>query len=150
MGFFALKKSNKPDPISAKTIIKKYSSFSPSTIARAIMEMTVFRLRANIERLSNAGIVAKRIAMVGGPSESPIWPQITANITGLTLKLLNGQSAGAVGAAMLAAVGAGFFKDEKEAFNSMGEEERLIEPTPKDKREYDLLYKDYYNRYEEK
>jgi len=126
----------------------KYKIFSPSNIARALMEMVVFRLRKNVEQLAKAGIKAKKIAMVGGPSESPIWPQITADITGLKLNLINGQTAGAVGAAMLAARGAGFFKDESEAFHAMGGRATIIEPSVSLSKEYNVLYDEYIRRYE--
>ena len=109
-------------------------------IARAVMEGPALRMRYHIERLTAAGIGAERIAMVGGPSESPVWPQIVAEITGLELKLINGQSAGAMGAAILAAVGAGLFRDEKEAFAAMGGEGTLITPSAEAIRAYDPIY----------
>ena len=134
----------------SNSLIKQYSSFSSSNIARAIMEMTVFKVRKNIEELAEGGIKAKRIAMVGGPSESPIWPQITSDITGLTLNLINGQTAGAIGAAMLAAIGAGYFKNEAEAFKGMGGKAVIIKPNKSLSKKYDEFYSEYNLRYEKK
>jgi len=120
---------------------------SQEEIARAVMEGPALRMRYNIERLAAAGIRADRIAMVGGPAESPVWPRIVAEITGLELKLINGQTAGAVGAAILAAIGAGLFRDEREAFASMGGEGKVITPSAKTMKLYDSIYQEFLGRY---
>jgi sugar (pentulose or hexulose) kinase len=130
-----------------QTEIDLYAGRSREEIARAVMEGPALRMRYNIERLAEAGIKADRIAMVGGPSESPSWPRIVAEITGLELKLINGQTAGAVGAAMLAAIGAGLFKDEGEAFASMGGEGTVITPSASAVKEYDSVYQQFLERY---
>jgi xylulokinase len=85
--------------------------------------------------------------MVGGPSESPVWPRIVAEITGLELKLINGQTAGAVGAAILAAIGAELFRDEREAFAFMGGEGTMITPSTEAVKLYDSIYQDFLERY---
>ena len=120
---------------------------SREEIARAVMEGPALRMRYNIERLAAAGIRAERIAMVGGPAESPVWPRIVAEITGLELKLINGQTAGAVGAAILAAIGAGLFRNEREAFASMGGEGKAISPSAKNMKLYDAIYQEFLGRY---
>jgi len=53
--------------------------------------------------------------MVGGPSRSPVWPKIVAELTGLDVAV-GGRSAGARGAALLAGIGAGLFENEQAAF----------------------------------
>jgi sugar (pentulose or hexulose) kinase len=120
---------------------------SREEIARSVMEGPALRMRYNIEQLAEAGIRADRIAMVGGPAESPVWPRIVAEITGLELKLINGQTAGAVGAAILAAIGAGLFRDEREAFASMGGEGMVITPSVKTVKTYDSIYQEFLERY---
>ncbi|MBN2553700.1 MAG: hypothetical protein JXB06_13065 [Spirochaetales bacterium] len=127
--------------------IDLHANRSRDEIARAVMEGPALRMRYNIERLAAAGIKADRIAMVGGPAESPVWPRIVAEITGLELKLINGQTAGAVGAAILAAIGAGLFRDEGQAFASMGGNGRVITPSAKTMKLYDSVYQDFLERY---
>jgi sugar (pentulose or hexulose) kinase len=78
--------------------------------------------------------------MVGGPAESPVWPRIVAEICGLELALGGGQAAGAVGAAMLAAMGAGLHAGEREAFAAMGGQGASIRPEPAAVREYEEIY----------
>lgn len=71
-------------------------------LSRAVMEGAVRLLREKLDALRARGFVFNEAVMVGGPSRSPIWPDIVAE--GLELKLkVGGRSAGARGAAMLAA-----------------------------------------------
>jgi sugar (pentulose or hexulose) kinase len=122
------------------------NTYEDSQISRAIMEGAAFEMRRKIAGLEQAGLPAERITMTGGPSESPIWPQIIADTTGLEVTIVAGQSAGAVGAALMAAVGSGFFKDEEEAFQAMGQKpvRRL---SPQNGGTYSGLYEEYVNRY---
>jgi len=112
-------------------------------ISRAIMEGAAFEMRKRIEELAEAGIEARVVTMVGGPTESPIWPRIVAEVTGLELRLINGQTAGAIGAALLAGIGADLFKDEHDAFASMGWKPQLIVPDKTAAEAYTRLYRAY-------
>jgi xylulokinase len=123
------------------------SDHTREQMARALMEAAAFELRVQTDRLAGAGIFARRITMVGGPTESPIWPQIVAQVAGLPLRLINGQTAGAMGAAMLAAVGCGLYADEREAFAAMGGTETLIEPEGAAVRRYAELYEQFRERF---
>ncbi len=109
-------------------------------LARALMEGAALVTRRKLGELTTAGIRARRLVMVGGPAESPVWPRIVAEVCGLELALLNGQTAGAVGAAMLAAMGAGLHASEQEAFAAMGGQAVSIRPEPAAVREYEELY----------
>lgn len=119
------------------------TSYSPAEIARAVMEGAAFEMKRKIAALAEAGMPAERIAMVGGPAESPIWPRIVAEATGLELRLINGQSAGAVGAAILAGIGAGIFPNEFEAFSGMEASATYISPSASARSLYDSLYEEY-------
>jgi len=112
-------------------------------IARAIMEGAAFELKRKILELAHSGIEARQIAFVGGPSQSPIWPQIVSDITGLELSLSDGQTAGAVGAAMLAGIGAGIFANEEEAIDAMRQTPVVISPDENSRKRYSELFKLY-------
>jgi sugar (pentulose or hexulose) kinase len=131
----------------ASVEIEPPANHSKEDMARAAMEGPAFRMRYHIEKLAEAGIRAQRIAMVGGPAESAVWPRILAEITGLELKLINGQTAGAVGAAILAAMGAGLFTDERDAFAAMGGQGTVITPSPKAVKSYDIIYQEFVEKY---
>jgi sugar (pentulose or hexulose) kinase len=108
-------------------------------LARALMEGAALVTKRRLEELAAAGIRARRLVMVGGPAESPVWPRIVAEICGLELSLRAGQAAGALGAAMLAAIGAGLFADEREAFAAMGGQAVVLRPEPEAVRRYEEI-----------
>jgi sugar (pentulose or hexulose) kinase len=111
-------------------------------LARALMEGAAFVTRRNLEELDQAGIPDRRLVMVGGPAESPVWPRIVAEVAGHEILLLHGQHAGAMGAAMLAAIGAGLHRGEAEAFAAMGGRAVRIEPDPEAVRRYEGIYRE--------
>jgi sugar (pentulose or hexulose) kinase len=129
------------------TAIDLGAPYDVDQVCRALMESVAFVMRNKIERLAEAGVPAERLTMVGGPAESPIWPWIVANVTGLPLTLTNGQTAGAVGAAIMAALGAGLFQNLREAVEVMGGKGETITPADEDSELYDALYQKYRERY---
>ncbi len=124
-------------------VAKLKTRYPREEIARAVMEGVAFEMKRKMQELAETGLPAERIAMVGGPAESPVWPRIVAEITGLELRLINGQNAGAVGAAILAGIGAGIFRDEFEAFVGMGENAACISPSTLARNLYASLYEEY-------
>lgn len=77
---------------------------SPADLSRAVMESAARLLNEKLVALREHGFAFEKAVMVGGPSKSPIWPSIVADITGLEMHV-GSPSAGAQGAAMLAAGG---------------------------------------------
>jgi sugar (pentulose or hexulose) kinase len=83
-------------------------------ISRAVMEGAARLLHAQLQALTAHGFRFTQAVMVGGPATSPIWPAIVAEITGLAVTV-GGRAAGARGAAMLAGIGTGLYRDEQDA-----------------------------------
>jgi sugar (pentulose or hexulose) kinase len=124
--------------------IKKLKQSKPvSDIYRAIMECTAYEMRIKIEECQNAYIEAKGITMVGGASESRVWTQIVADVTGKQVNLLNGQIAGALGSAIMAGIGSGFFENEEHGFKKIGGKPIIVEPDKKNSTKYNRLYQEY-------
>ena len=90
-------------------------SYPKADIARAIMEGTVGLLKERLDRLAAQGITAESAVMVGGPSEDPMWRKLIEQICGMPVRVIHAAFAGAVGAAVLAGIGAGVYKDEADA-----------------------------------
>ena len=67
-------------------------------------------MNEQIVALRACGLRFDGAVMVGGPAQSPVWPSIVADITGLELTV-GGRSAGARGAAMLAGIGLGLYPE---------------------------------------
>ena len=82
---------------------------------RAVLEGCSFALRDVVDRLAAMGLAADEIRVVGGGARSPLWLQMKADVTGRRVRVLANDEATALGAAMLAGVGAGTFSDLDEA-----------------------------------
>lgn len=89
-------------------------------ISRAVMESAAELLNEKLKNLASYGIEFKTAIMVGGPSKSPIWPSIIAETTNLELSVAC-QFTGAKGAAMLAGIGVGTYKNERDAYGHVGD-----------------------------
>lgn len=91
-------------------------NYSKSDIARAIIEAAANKLSENLEIARKKGLLCEKITMVGGITNSLVCVNVIAETIGKEIVVANGESAGAVGAAMLAAIGIGKFENEEEAF----------------------------------
>lgn len=76
-------------------------------VVRAIMESIAFVVRRNIDAFAAAGVMTEEVRALGGGSRSAVWKQIEADVTGLPVVTTAEPDAGALGAAILAGVGAG-------------------------------------------
>lgn len=93
--------------------------YSKEDIARAIIESAAHLLRENLEKMRALGLRHDKITLIGGISNSAVCAKIIAEVLEQKIYVTNGESAGAVGSAMLAAIGVGIFKSEKDAFANM-------------------------------
>jgi len=83
---------------------------SRADMAQAVLEGAAFELRWALEDIRQAGMPMARLWLVGGAAQSPVWPPIIANVTALPLCLPQRNHWPALGAAILAGVGAGVFE----------------------------------------
>ncbi|MDO9581194.1 MAG: FGGY family carbohydrate kinase [Bacteroidales bacterium] len=83
-------------------------------VSRAVMEGAARLLKEKLQELNLYGFHFEQAKMVGGPANSPVWPGIIEEITGIKLNV-GDQSAGAKGAAMLAGIGVGIYQNEQDA-----------------------------------
>jgi xylulokinase len=86
-----------------------------SHLARAILEGSAFALRDIVDRVVALGLGGDELRVVGGGARSRLWLQIKADVTRLAVRVVEAESAASSGAAMLAAVAAGWFDDLPEA-----------------------------------
>ena len=88
-------------------------------ISRAVLEGVAYNCRECIELCSHSGKRTKRLVVSGGGARSRLWQQIIADVTGLPVRALGTAEASALGAAMLAGVGSGAFRNIPEAVSAM-------------------------------
>ena len=84
-------------------------------IARAIMEGVTYAMRDSLAIIQAMGVPVKQIRASGGGSKSPLWRQLQANVFGQPAVTINAEQGPGYGVALLAAVGAGVYKNIGEA-----------------------------------
>ena len=82
---------------------------------RAAMESVAYSLRHNLHVAEKAGARVVELRAMGGSSNSEVWMQIKSDVTGKPIRIASVPSASALGAAMLAGVGIGVYRDYDEA-----------------------------------
>lgn len=93
-------------------------SHTKCDIARATMEGVALNLRMALDELLNSCGSVEKMLIVGGGSKSPLWMQIFANCYNITtVKTAVDQQAASLGAAALAAVGAGIWENYENIIN---------------------------------
>ena len=121
---------------------------SKGHMVRACMEGVAFSLRHNLEVAEAAGAEVKVLRAMGGSANSLLWTQIKADVTGKKVVVPASDTATTLGAAILAGVGVGVYKDYEEAVSLTVRETRSHEPNPLNKETYDKTYRTYRELYE--
>jgi sugar (pentulose or hexulose) kinase len=110
--------------------------------ARATLEGVAFGVRARLETLERASAKATELRVSGGGARIALWNQIKADVTGTPVVCVPGDST-AVGAAMLAGLGAGIYRDVGEAVAHAYRPGPVAEPDPRHRGLYDEMYGRY-------
>ena len=116
-------------------------------MVRACMEGVALSLRHNLEVAKEAGAEVEVLRAMGGSANSFLWTQIKSDITGKPMIVPASDTATTLGAALLAGVGVGFYKDYDEAVSLTVKETRRHEPDPENKVIYDQTYQTYLEIY---
>lgn len=112
-------------------------------IIRSAMEGIALDLRVMLDKLKRLGKVSNEILFVGGGSKSSIWRQIFANIFNCNVVKANiDQDAGALGAAAVAAVGSGMWKDFSR-IDDVIKKEDITEPGSREAEIYERILSVY-------
>ena len=107
-------------------------------LVRAAQEGIVFSFQYGIEIMKEMGMDVKKIhAGHANMFLSPIFRETLAGVSGATIELFN--TDGSVGAAKGAGMGAGIYKDNREAFATLDRIE-VIEPKESDRQAYSDAY----------
>ncbi|KAA0233802.1 MAG: ribulokinase [Actinobacteria bacterium] len=117
---------------------------------RAVMEAAACGLRWVVETLIAGGLGISRFVATGGLAHaSPLFLEVTAALLGSPVEVHPGRQGPALGAAVLGAVAAGSFPQQREAIGSMAGStgdrpaNRVIEPAPDEARAYEAVYRRY-------
>lgn len=116
-------------------------------LARAVMEGITFSLAESVELFREAGIEIERVISIGGGAKNPVWLQMQADIFGTPVVSLKNEQGPAMGAAMMAAVGSGWFGSLKECADTFIGYGKTYEPIPANVEKYARLFKLYQQVY---
>ena len=114
---------------------------SRGQLARAALESFAYALRANLELVENiAGGAAKRVAVGGGMSRSPVFVRILTDALGREIDVSSEPETTARGAALTALVATGHFASLDEATALAADDCVALQPDALNAAEYEELY----------
>ena len=116
---------------------------NPASMVRAIYEGVVFCHWYHLEKLAKFSPLPKLIRMAGGAARSKTWMQLFADILGVKVEVPEAEELGALGAAMLAGVGVGIYKDVNESVNACTKISASYEPNAEKHAFYEKKYAIY-------
>ena len=103
------------DPLARGSFVGLTLKHSRGHMARAIMEGVTYALRDSLAIFNEMGVPVRQIRAGGGGAKSKLWRQLQADIFGQSVYTINAEQGPAFGVALLAAVGAGAYKNIQDA-----------------------------------
>ena len=137
-----------PNPVARGAFAYLTLGHTREDMYRAILEALTFSLRENLEFLGQYGMKLKRIRSIGGGAKSDLWLQMKADVTGLPVDRPAFTEAAVMGAAMLAAAGAGAFPTVEESVGAFYHTERIFAPRADEQARYEAPYQRYRKLYQ--
>ncbi len=117
-------------------------------MTKAVLEGVSYGLKDSMEILKDIDVPIKEVRVIGGGAKSPLWKQILADMFAVEIQEINTNQGGALGAAILGAVGAGHFKDVAQGCQAMIKVTNTVKPNPEKKAYYDEKYQRFTKLYE--
>jgi xylulokinase len=135
------------DPLARGAFIGLTLRHSRGHLVRAVMEGVTYSLRDCLEIMEQQGVGVKQIRATGGGARSAFWRQLQADVLGKTVVSMAADEGPAFGVALLAAVGAGEFKNIVEACDATVKTTRQVKPAAVSHRHYDKGFPIYQELY---
>ena len=136
-----------PDPLARGAFVGLTLGHDRRHMTRAVLEGVAFGLRDGLDLMIGAGMpVPAQILASGGGTASPLWRQILADVLGAAIATPVTTEGAAYGAALLAAVGAGWFPTVEAGVDALVRATPTNEPGPDAVRyaEAHAIYRDLY------
>lgn len=112
-------------------------------VARAVLEGCAYALRDIVDRLDALQLGHGEVRIVGGGARDDLWASIKADVLGRPVRRVLSEEATAIGAAMVAGVGAGVFTDFAAASVAVQLDSGTIDPDPVTQPRYAEAYGRY-------
>lgn len=118
-------------------------STTAGSVVRSVLEGIAFQIRSNLDVMAELGLDASHIRVFGGGGKSNLWLQVIADVLGRDLEVPLPEHTSAIGACILAGVGAGIYKSAEEGASVLTGEPRTVYADACRAREYDERYLRY-------
>ncbi|MHB0859105.1 MAG: FGGY-family carbohydrate kinase [Anaerolineae bacterium] len=116
-------------------------SQSRADLARAALEGLAYELRWLWEALERfSGHPIEQVITAGGGARNAFWSQIKSDVTGRALTIPQHTEAAALGAALLAGIGAGVYHDARDAHRQIKVPVAKVHPQPEAAEDYAIRY----------
>jgi xylulokinase len=120
-----------PDPLARGAFVGLTVAHDTRHLTRAVLEGVAYGLRDGLDLMLAAGLApSKQIRVSGGGAASGLWLQILADVLGIEIATANAREGAAYGAALLAAVGGGWFPDAESATTAFVTASQAASPGP--------------------
>jgi xylulokinase len=140
-------RSPHPDPLARGAFVGLTLGHDRRHLTRAVLEGVAFGLRDGLDLMRLAGLPApSQIRASGGGTASPLWRQILADVLDAEIATVNTTEGAAYGAGLLAAVGAGWYRDVEAATTALVQATPTAKPGPDTARYAELhaIYRQLY------
>jgi len=108
-----------PDPSARGAFVGLTVRHNKAHLARAVLEGVAFGLRDSLEIMKEMNISIGNVRSSGGGARSALWRQIQADVFNYPLSTINVDEGPALGAAILAGVGAKLYSSVEEACSTV-------------------------------
>ena len=136
------------DPFARGAFLGLSASHTRAHCLRAVMEGVIYSLRDCLSLFASAGVTPPSLMMAcGGGAVSPLWRQMLADVLGCSVATAASNDGGALGAALLAGVGAGIWATVPEACDAVIRVRTQQAPIEKNSAEYEPYYQLYRSVY---
>ena len=135
------------DPTARAAWIGLTAKHQASDLVRSVLEGVCYSLKDGLEIIKSLGAQPAVIRLSGGGARSPLWHQLFADIFDARVTTLETQEGSAYGAALLAAIATGGFRDAYQAADMAIHEVGVKTPQPKSTDFYAKRYLIYRSLY---
>jgi xylulokinase len=136
------------DPFASGAYFGLTTAHGVGHLTRALMEGVVFSLRESLDLMTGVGVKVQEVRATGGGARHRLWRQLQADVYGRQVRRPVAEEGPAYGAALLAGVAAGVYRDVAEAAALVAIEPGAVQPDPATRDVYEeslRLYRSLYD-----
>ncbi|MDP5276277.1 xylulokinase [Chengkuizengella axinellae] len=135
------------DAVIRASFIGMDSSHERDDFVRSVMEGITFSLNESLVMFRDAGINIDQMISIGGGAKNDTWLQMQADIFNAEILKLDNEQGPGMGAAMLAALGCGWFTSLEECSKQFIQITKSFQPIQDHVEKYEQLYSVYKDVY---